>query len=67
MKVDNCVYCDQFETKHSIQCQGYMSYCKKLKRKINVYKDFKDCVYNAEDIDNDNPLEFGEEELESDR
>ena len=25
------------------------------------------CVYNAEDIDNDNPLEFGEEDLESDR
>ena len=46
MKVDNCVYCDYFETKHSIQCQGYMSYCKKLKRKINVYKDWKECEYN---------------------
>ena len=46
MTVDNCVYCDQFTSKYSISCQGYMSYCNELKRKINVYKDYKACKLN---------------------
>ena len=46
MKVDNCVYCPKYESIHSIHCQGYMSYCNELKKKINIYKAFKECDFN---------------------
>ena len=42
-ELDNCVYCPNYKPIHSPQCQGYMCYCTFLKRKINVYEDYKNC------------------------
>lgn len=39
----NCVYCPEYKAVYSESCQGYMDYCKRLKKKINVYEDCKSC------------------------
>ena len=44
--VDNCIYCEQFMSKYSLNCQGYMSYCIKKECKINPYKAWINCDYN---------------------